>query len=242
MSIEVSAPPNSSADVISARVQQACAWSGVVLLVIFLPAFVFLCHLIPPPDPSWTAAQVKEFFLEDTTTKRIGIAICLAVWTLMLPWGVALAAQTARAERGFPVLSVIQVGCAASMMAIGALMMLLWGVASFRPDELAAETVQMVNDLAWFIFVMYWAPGVLWCWSVGLAIVLDRNPRPIFPRWVAYLNFWTGFSFFPASLALFFKTGPFAYNGLMAIYVPAAIFFVWYGVMTVLMLKTSSEI
>lgn len=84
---------------------------------------------------------------------------------------------------------------------------------------------------------MYWAPGVLWVGAVGLAILRDGSPQPLFPRWVAYLNFWVGFPFFPASLALFFKTGPFAYNGAIAVWLPAGIFFLWYGVMTFLMLK-----
>ena len=179
---------------------------------------------------------MKDFFLDHTTMKRVGIAICLAVWTLMLAWGVALASLTARGEGGFRILSLIQVASAATTMAIGELMFLLWGVDSFRPDSLGADTMQALNDLGWFIFVMYWAPGVLWVWAVGLAIILDRSPHPLFPRWVAYLNFWTGFSFFPASLALFFKVGPFAYNGAFAVWLPAGIFFLWYAVMTVLML------
>jgi hypothetical protein len=223
---------------VEGRVQQACAWSGVVLLVVFSVAFVWLCDMWPPPDPSWSATEVKDFFLDHTTMKRVGIAICLGVWTLMLAWGVGLASLTARGEEGFRILSVIQVASAASTMAIGELMFLLWGVNSFRPDSLGADTMQALNDLGWFIFVMYWAPGVLWVWSVGLAILLDRRPNPVFPRWVAYLNLWVGFSFFPASLAIFFKTGPFAYNGAFAVWLPAGIFFLWYGVMTVLMLQT----
>lgn len=219
------------------RVQRACAWSGVVLLLVFMPAFIVLCHLWPPPDPTWTAAQVKAFFLEDTARKRIGIALCLASWALIVPWSVALASFTARAESGFRILSVIQVACGSGMAAIGELMMLLWGVNAFRPDVIPADTMRVLDDLGWFIFVMYWAPGTVWVWAAGTAILLDRHPRPALPRWAGYVCLWVGLSFFPAALALLFKTGPFAYNGLFGVWVPAGVFFVWFGLMTVLMLS-----
>ena len=47
------------------------------------------------------------------------------------------------------------------------------------------------------------------------------------PRWVAFLNFFVAFSFLPDPLAYFFKTGPFAWDGLLAWWVPVAAFFGW---------------
>jgi hypothetical protein len=226
---------------VSARVRQACIWSGLVLLAVFLPTFVWVCDLWPPTYPVWSAESVKGFFLQDTNVKRVGIAICLAVWSLMVPWGIALASFTARAERGLPILGIVQVVGAASTMTVGELMFLLWGVNLFRPDELSADSMRMFNDLAWFIFVMFWAPGALWCFAVGISVLLDRSANPVFPRWVGYLNIWTGICFFPAALGLFFKEGPFAYNGAITVWLPAGIFFLWYLVMTSLMLRASND-
>jgi hypothetical protein len=39
------------------------------------------------------------------------------------------------------------------------------------------------------------------------------------------------------ALIAFFKTGPFAYNGLSALYLPVALFFVWVIAMTFVMLR-----
>ena len=45
----------------------------------------------------------------------------------------------------------------------------------------------------------------------------------------------------PGGLITFFKTGPFAWNGLLAFWVPLVIFFVWFLVMFVALLKTIRE-
>lgn len=41
----------------------------------------------------------------------------------------------------------------------------------------------------------------------------------------------------PASLMGLFKTGPFAYNGILAFWVVAVDFFVWMVVMSIVMMK-----
>lgn len=191
----------------------------------------------PPPYPVWSAELTKEFYLQDITQKRFGLAICISVWILMLPWSLVLASLTARAERGFRVLSLTGALCGAGIVVVGYVMFFLWGVNMFRPDIFAAESMQMFNDLGWFIFVMFWSPGTVWCWAVGLTIILDPSSEPAFPRWVAYVNFWVGLCFFPACTGLFFKEGPFAYDGIFTVWLPASVFFVWYGLMTVLMLR-----
>ena len=218
-------------------VERLCAWTGPLFLVIFFAAFIGLADMWPPRPPSWSAEQIKAFYLEDVLTKRLGIAICLFAWTLMVPWTVVLAAQTARIERGFRIFSIMQLAGGISTMAMGEIMLLFWGINTFRPAEWPAETMRMLNDLGWFIFVMYWAPGVLWCWSVAAPILLDRSPEPTFPRWVAYFNLWVGLCYFPASLGLFFKEGPMAYNGIITVWIPAGVFFAWYGVMTYVILS-----
>ena len=107
-------------------------------------------------------------------------------------------------------------------------------VAAFRPAEIEPNITRTLNDTGWFIFLIDWAPVAVWCWAIGTAIITDRTPRPTYPRWAAYLSYWVGLAFFPAGLIIFFKTGPFAYNGALALYLPAGAFFLWYAVITTL--------
>ena len=231
-------PAPTGQDSVGLRVQLACAWCGVAMLSLFVVGWVLLARMVPPPAPAASAEEIKAFFLTDLTSKRIGLALCICVWGLLIPWGTAMAAQTRRAERGFPTLTLIQIACATCMATLGVIMLVLWSVAAFRPDELAADTTRMLHDIGWFIFLIDWAPVTFWMWALGAAILLDHNAVPVFPRWSAWLSIWIGLISFPGSLVLFFKTGAFAFNGLIAFWLVAGVFFVWFLVMTALLIKT----
>jgi hypothetical protein len=74
---------------------------------------------------------------------------------------------------------------------------------------------------------------------MGTAI-LGASEEPgeaVFPRWSAFVCFWTAFLFIPATGVTFFHHGPFGYNGLLALYVVMSAFFVWIVVTTVLSIK-----
>jgi hypothetical protein len=51
------------------------------------------------------------------------------------------------------------------------------------------------------------------------------------------LSFWTAFLSAPGGLTIVFKTGPLAYNGLIALWIPLGVFGVWIAVMTVLVVQ-----
>jgi hypothetical protein len=65
--------------------------------------------------------------------------------------------------------------------------------------------------------------------AVGVAILRDRSG--LFPRWVAFLNFFVALSFIPDVLAWFFKTGPFAWNGLFVFWLALTTYCVFLFVM-----------
>jgi hypothetical protein len=50
-----------------------------------------------------------------------------------------------------------------------------------------------------------------------------------------YLNLWVGLSGAGGGLAVFFKNGPFAWNGLIGFYLPIVVFVIWIITMTYLM-------
>ena len=219
------------------RVQLACAWTGPAFLVLFFAGWVGLAHMVPPPPPTATAQQITAFYLDGLTEKRIGLLLAMCVWGLLIPWGAAIAGRTRRAEHGYPILTLTQIACATSTAALGVLMLMIWAVIAFRPAELASDTARMLQDLGWFIFLIDWAPVTIWLWALGLAIMLDHRPDPDFPRWTAWLNLWVGLIFFPAGLIIFFKTGPFAYDGALALYLPAGAFFLWFLIMSVILIN-----
>ena len=75
----------------------------------------------------------------------------------------------------------------------------------------------------------------------GAAILLDNRSEPLYPRWAAYFSFWCGILFLPGALASFFLSGPFAWNGILAFWLPLVVFFGWYIVMFFVLLKVIKE-
>lgn len=227
---------------INRGVQLLCAWCGPLSGVIMLIGFVGIAQFVPPPHPTDSAAQIRDFYLDDLTSIRIGMLLSIISMALIAPWGAAIVAQTRRMElRGYPILASTQIALLGSLVALGSASVLVWALAAFRPDELAADTTLMLNDFGWFLFLFTFAPFTVWCFVVGLSILLDKRPVPIFPRWAGYLSFWCGALDIPAGMIVFFKTGPFAYNGLMALYVPFVAFLVWLVVMSVLTIKAINK-
>ena len=139
---------------------------------------------------------------------------------LFIPWGISLATQTRRAAPQHPILFHIQVACSVGSCMLGVMFVLAGGLASFRPGEIPASTTQMLNDLVWFCWVFPGSYFTIWCIVVGVAILLDKRQDPIFPRWSGYLSIWAGFTYIPGCMALFFKSGPFAYNGIFVWWIP----------------------
>jgi hypothetical protein len=97
--------------------------------------------------------------------------------------------------------------------------------------------MQMLNDMGWLMFVAVISSVIVQIVSIGIAILIDHRPEPIFPRWVGYLNLWVAAGLTPLGIVVFFKDGPFAWNGLFGFYIPLACYVVWMGVMFFVLLK-----
>ena len=96
----------------------------------------------------------------------------------------------------------------------------------------------MLNDAGWFLFLFTWPIFSVWFVTIAVGVLCDKSAKPVFPRWAAYLNFWTAFIFVPAGLMIFFKRGPFGYNGLISLYIATGCFFIWVIVMSWLTMKS----
>ena len=150
-----------------------------------------LAGFVPGPSPSTSAAHINERYLHNLGGIRAGMCIEMAAIALIAPWGAALAVQTHRGNPGTAVFTVTQIVCVAVTTIIGVLAPIAWGFASFRAGSQSPELTQTLNDLAWIVFIFPWSPLAVWYASVGLAIIMDRSDQPVFPRWAAYLSFWT---------------------------------------------------
>jgi hypothetical protein len=217
------------------RAQLICIWCGPVLVILFAIGFVALGRFLPPwVGPDQDAAHVAQVFWDHAIRIRLGVLIMLISMGLMAPWGAAVAVQTRRREGRFPVLTYAQLTCVAIATAMILATCVFWGVAAFRPHAVSPEIVQLCDDVGWFFFLYTWPAFTLWAAAVGLAVLLDKADAPAYPRWAGYVSIWAAILIMPGGMITFFKTGPLAWNGLIALYVPVFAFFIWVVTMTVL--------
>lgn len=218
------------------RHESLCAWSGLIFVVLFGLGWALIGGFVPPPSPAAEAAQIVAFYQEHTNLVRTGLLLTQFSCIFFLPWVAVLTEQMKRMAGPSTVLATTQLISGAVALFIILLPTLIWGVASFRPER-NPELTLLLNDLAWLIFTMTFAPFVTQAVAIGLAILGDQRPQPLMPSWLGYFNFWTALSFVPAGLILFFKTGPFAWNGVIGFWLPVVVFFVWFIVMLVFVFK-----
>ncbi|MCW2627937.1 MAG: hypothetical protein JWR48_4659 [Mycobacterium sp.] len=215
------------------RVQLAFIGCGPLAVLLFLIGWVVLARYLPPIAPTASAQQVADWYVMHTTTIRLGLFVSSIAMPLVIPFGIAIAVQFRASEGAVPILTYGQVAFASLGAVVTVFTMMVWAVAAFRPSETSPDITRMLNDFGWFLFLFTWAPFSLWYVVIGAAILLDDNDVPALPRWAAYLNFWVAFLSIPAGLIMFFKRGIFAFDGLLALWVPLVVFLIWIIAMTV---------
>lgn len=204
-----------------------CSWSGLV--AVLLIGFSFWgAGFIPIPSPSLSSTETAALIIENRNAIRTGMIISMMASGLLVPYAVALTIQMRRIEGEHSPLAYIQLG-AGSLLALEFIYLLFfWQTATFRVDR-SPELIELLNDMAWIPFVGLSSTLILQAVVFGIAILAYRHSSAIFPRWLGYFSLFSAFSFTPGTFNVFFMSGPFSWNGIIAIYVPAIIYLIWTG-------------
>jgi hypothetical protein len=210
----------------TASTQRVCAWSGVACVVVFLIGFWPIAGFIPPPSPAASAHEIGEYYRSDQDRIRIGMVVSMIGAALCAPWVSAITVQLRRIE-GFSVLVLTQFGMGVLLVLEFILFIMFWEVAAFRPER-SDESIQLINDLGWIPFIGLTSTAILQAFVIAAVIFRDKRERPLIPRWVAYFNIWVGLCFMPGTWNCLFKTGPVAWNGLVAFYIAFVAFLTWF--------------
>jgi hypothetical protein len=207
-----------------------CVWTGVALVAMTAIGFGGFLGYINPPSPALNAEEILARVQAHQTSMLIGCALCTFFWSFWVTWAAPIVIYIRRMER-LPLLTYASLANVGGGAAVITTIAVAWTVMAFRAEN--PLIVQAFNDLGFFLFLYTWPPFAIWMWIIAIAILRDINPEPTFPRWVAFYNLWAGLLMAPASLMGLFKTGPFAYNGLLAFWLVAIDFFLWMLVMSV---------
>ena len=224
----------------SRRIQVFCTWCGPAFVLCLFGGWGLLGGFIPLIPPADSAADVAAVYATNPTLHRIGLIIAMAGAFLTLPFALAISMQMRRTELRTPILSVLQFASGLIVTVVLIIPILLFAGNAFRPER-AAELTQLVNDLSYEMLILPWPPLIGQLGALAMAVFTDRRTQPVFPRWLGYYNLWVAVLLLPASMILFFKSGPFAWTGVIGFWIPAAVFGTWYLVMTVYLLRAIKQ-
>lgn len=205
-----------------------------LLLVALLPVPVLLAGIVPPLPEHAGPERVAEHYAGNPDLHRIGCVLTYLVVSLEVPLFALISRQMLRIREASPVLAIAQGISGSLVWFFGSAPFLVFLVAWLRPDR-SPDALLAISDIAWVLLVIPVAPflvqNVVW----AVAIFQDRSPEPLFPRWLGYFNLWVALGFFPAVLIAMFQQGPFAWQGAMAFWVPAAGVFLEFTVWSVML-------
>jgi hypothetical protein len=217
------------------RRQLVFAWSALVFVALLLVGLVPMMRFVPPPSPGSDAQTIAAQYRDHLTGVRFGAVLCIVGVSLLAVWGAVIAARTRRTEGAVPVLTYAQLISTAIATLIAVVIFVVWATAAFRPDQVSPETTRTLNDLGWFLFLFDTPPFMIWLAVIGISILLNTSEHRLFPRWAGYFALWIALLQAPPLGIVFFKTGPFAFNGLFAFWTTLFSFLLFVVVMTVLL-------
>jgi hypothetical protein len=215
--------------------QWICLASIPAFYTLFGIVFVILTRLMPPPAPTKSPAHVADWILGHRTSLQVGLVILfLSIGLSTMTTGLVVVQMRRMTGAGrwlaFGYLGALAVAVLPGCLFCG----LMYALAAFRPDRPVA-IMSLLYDAGMISFV-----GSLGCFigqylTFVIAVFRDRNQ--IFPLWFGYWSIWAGVTEIVAAPAWIYRTGPFAWNGLLAFYQGTVIWVSWQIGLTVLLFR-----
>jgi len=218
-----------------ATTMKLCTYMGAVAGTLMFAGIWPVARMFPPLDPALSASAVADYFRAHQTGVLVGGILITSAAVLFFPFLAAVATFMKKIEGAISPLTWSFVMIVAFGFVTLFFAGLFFTVAAYRPERPDTE-IAMLSDIAFLLFVMPAVPAFVQNVITGVVILQDRRATPILPRWLGYMNLWTGVLLLPGLAVGLFKSGPFAWNGVLAFWVPAIVFGIWFNLMIFAML------
>lgn len=223
------------------RYVRACAWSGLVMLALTLLFWGILGQNVPPYSAGLDAETFAGKVREAAPLIRIGMVGQMTISGLYLVWGIGIAKVMEAMEGDNNVLSTIQIWGAGFTVLVFEIPSMAWMAAAFRPDVMPAPIIQMLYDMGWMFFDIAYLTSLQMV-PLAICILGDRRADPLIPKWLGWFTLWVAISFLLLILTGFFKEGPFSRNGLLNYWVEFSLFFWFWLLIAIAVVKAAGRL
>ena len=217
-------------------IQKACALSGLLGVTVFFLG-ILAGGFFPPWSPSLSVDEVVSIYQDNKVGLLVGSTLLITGGALVFPFIAVISQQIRRIEGNSPLLTYVQLAAG-----VGGIMYFIvpgpfYAVTAYRADVISPDIIYFMNDFNFITLLIVWQPAAVQNISIATAILMDKKAKPLFPRWVAFVNLWVALGFACILPLLFFYEGPFAWSGLFPFWIPATVFGTWFAVMTIALFK-----
>ena len=216
------------------KTQLISLWTAPVFGVVLLIAFLAFPGFFPPMSPDMTAEQVAKFYGQHTAMIRFSMVTFNLCGIMLLPIFMVIVIQMKRMATQSHVFAYCYLTAAVSGATLFALADIFYLTAAFRPAR-SPELIELLNDMAWMIFIAPVGAAIAMNLLLGLAIYFDDGPNPVFPRWVGHYSVATALAMAPAVAAAVVASGPLAWNGAISFWLRNGAFALFVVVMFVVL-------
>lgn len=199
-----------------------------------LLGFAVFAGFWPPPGPDRTADEISRYFVEHRTGLITGMVLMAFCGPWYVTWSAAISRVIGRIEGPMGVLAKIQFIGGVLTGLVTFTPATIWITAAIRADDHSPEMIQTLYDFGWMFFDTTFVCSALQSIAIGVAVLIDRRPVPLYPRWFAWMSFMTAVCYVPLMLMPFFRTGPVAWDGVVSFWVVFVEFFAFTAAGTVL--------
>lgn len=202
-------------------------WCAPIFSVLIAVGWLGIAHFWMPAPADLGAEATKTFF---TVAYRDGMLLgnsllivgCAFLVVASIQYGLMLA----EIEGPKPLWSITTAVCGILIALIVFLNGSFWIGAAYR-TEASADLVVALDDTAWFGFLLGWVFLSLQMLATAIVGLADTSPQPMIPRWLCKASIVGAALLACAGGPAFTKSGPFAYHGFLAFYMPMAIWGGW---------------
>ena len=212
------------------RIQLFGAWSAIIYVVLLFGGWWPVANFFPLHEPSAGSDEILQIFAEDHVRIRLGMLMIMWAAVFCLPLGAALSQEVRKIEGNGRILTYTLLLALFGNAMLTFYPALWWLIAGFRAETRPEELMYLLNDVGWLQFLGGISLVMPMYIVIAIAAFCDKRENPVFPRWVGYFNLWVFVLLLPDQMLFFFYDGPFAWDGLVAIWIPLVLFTAWFFV------------